>query len=300
MQGSWQAGLIAGRSHCSYRVLLCPDTCSTLLSLSWVSHRFLQQPTAVHTSANTASHMPGKDFTATQATQNYEAWKWKQGVIRQYLDSIKPPQRGQLTWAAAPLAPSSIVLKHYVLLKFTAQVASQPQFMILLLRHPPTAKLWHHSTPKPLLGLSICHTAWPCSSVLQRAPSPSSVPSSCEGQCWNRKPGFLHLPCFYLNIILYSIFISILYRGLKRAGRQPHSAKAGGMLHVTDPSTPAALHTGGCAFRKASLRSQRAEGGRNTALTLSAFKSQENPRQNSAWSDQQLHSTSSACKGWHD
>lgn len=63
--GSWQAGLMAGRI-CSYRTLLCPATCSTLLSLSWVSHRSLQQPTAAYTSANTA--LPGKDVTATQAT----------------------------------------------------------------------------------------------------------------------------------------------------------------------------------------------------------------------------------------
>lgn len=65
------------------------------------------------------------------------------------------------------------------------------------------------------------------------------------------------------------IFISILCRGLKRADRQPHSAKAGGMLHVMDPGSPAALHTGGCAFGKASLRSERTEGGKNTAFTLS-------------------------------
>lgn len=221
----------------------------------------------------------------------------KQEVLRQHLDSIKPLQRGQLTWAAALLAPSSFVLNHYVLLKFAAQVTLQPQFTILPLRYLPTAKLWHHSTPKPLPGLSICHTACPCSSVIQRASSPSSVLSSHEGQCWNRKPGFLHLAPI---LILFCIFISILYRGLKKADRQPHSAKAGRMLHVTDPSPPAALHTGSCAFGKASLRSERAEGGRNTALALSAFNPQENPKQNSAWSDQQLHSTSCACKGWHD
>lgn len=63
--GSWQAGLMTGRTR-SYRVLLCPAICSTLLSLSWASHRSLQQPTAVYTSANTA--LPGKDITATQAT----------------------------------------------------------------------------------------------------------------------------------------------------------------------------------------------------------------------------------------
>lgn len=60
---------------------------------------------------------------------------------------------------------------------------------------------------------------------------------------------------------------------------------------MMDPSSPAALHTGGCAFGKASLRSERTEGGKNTALALYAFNPQENPRQNSAWSDQQLHST---------
>lgn len=64
MQDPGKQHFMAGRT-CSYRVLLCPDTCSTLLSLSWVFHWFLQQPTAVYTSANTASHMPGKDFTDT-------------------------------------------------------------------------------------------------------------------------------------------------------------------------------------------------------------------------------------------
>lgn len=111
---------------------------------------------------------------------------------------------------------------------------------------------------------------------------------------------WLSAPTLLLCIILDCIFISILCRGQKRADRQPHGVKAGGMLHMMDPSSPAALHTGGCAFGKASLRSERTEGGKNTALALYAFNPQENPRQNSAWSDQQLHSTSSACKGWHD
>lgn len=177
----------------------------------------------------------------------------KQKLLRQYLDSIKPPQRGQLTSAAVLLTPSSIVLNQYVLLKFTAQVTPQAQFIIILLRHLPTAKLWHHSTPKLLLGLSICHTAPQCF----RDSSPSSVVSSREGQCWNRK----HLPCFWLYT-LFCIFISILYRGLKRADRQPHSTKAGGMLQVMDLSSPTALHTRSCAFGKASLRSERAEGGK--------------------------------------
>lgn len=63
-------------------------------------------------------------------------------------------------------------------------------------------------------------------------------------------------------IILYCMFISILFRGLKQGDRQPHGAKARGMLHVMDPGSPAALHTEGCAFRKASLRSESAEGGK--------------------------------------
>lgn len=64
---------------------------------------------------------------------------------------------------------------------------------------------------------------------------------------------------------------------------------------MMDPSSPTALHIRSCAFGKASLRSERAEGGKNTALTLSVFNPQDNIKQNSAWSDQRLHGTSSAC-----
>lgn len=68
------------------------------------------------------------------------------------------------------------------------------------------------------------------------------------------------------------------------------------MLHGMDPGSPAALHTEGWAFRKASLRSERAEDGESTALTLFCI-------QFSGKSKTKLlgvTSTSSACKGWHD
>lgn len=218
--------------------------------------------------------------------------KWY--VLRRYLDRIKSLQRGKFTWAAVLPAPSSIVLNHHIPLKFTPQLTLQPGCMFPLPRHLPTAKLWHHSTSKFLSGPSMCHTACPCSSVLRRASSCSSPPSSHEGQL-----GFLNLSCFSLPTIFYYIFI--LYRGLKRAGRQPHTAKPGGMLHAAGPRlSAAALHAWGCALRKAGLKSERTEAENNTALALSALNSQEYSRQNSAWGDQQFHGTSDACKSWHD
>lgn len=216
-------------------------------------------------------------------------------MLRQYLDRIKPPQRGKFTWAVVLPTPSSTVLNHHLPLKFAAQLTLRPGFTFPLPRHLPRPKLWHHSTSKLLPGPSIYHTACPSSSVLRR----SSSPSSCEGQFWNGKLGFLHLSCFSLPIILYYIYI--LYRGLKRAGRQPHTGKLGGMPHAAGPQlSDAALHAWGCALRKASLETERTEAENNMALTLSALNSQENPRQNSAWGDQQFHSTSTDCKSRHD
>ena len=220
-------------------------------------------------------------------------------MLRQYLDRIKPPRRGKFTWAAVLPAPSSIVLNHHVPLKFVAQLTLQPGCAFPLPKHLPTARLQHRSTSTLLSGQSVCHTACPRSSVLWRASSHSSPPSSCEGQCWNGKLGFLHLSCFSLPVILYYIYI--LYRGLKRAGRKPHTAKPGGMPHTAGPQlSAAALHAWGCALRKAGLKSERTEAENNMALALSALNSQENPRQNSAWGDQQFHGTSDACKSWHD
>lgn len=130
----------------------------------------------------------------------------KQKVLRQYLESIKPPQRGQLTSAAVLLAPSSIVLNHYVLLKFTAQVTSQAQFIILLLRHLPTAMLWHHSTPKLLLGLSICHTAPLC---FRETPLPALSQAPMRDSAGTGSLVF----CTYLGSvsIIYFLFLFLSY-----------------------------------------------------------------------------------------
>lgn len=120
-------------------------------------------------------------------------------------------------------------------LKFTAQLTFQPGCVCPLPRHLPTAKLWHCSTLKLLLVPFVYHTACPSCSVLWRASSCSSPSSSHKGQCWKGKPGFLHLSCFSLLIILYYIYI--LNRGLKRAG---------GML--LEPSTPPLLRMPGAVL----------------------------------------------------
>lgn len=130
--------------------------------------------------------------------------KWQ--VLRQYLDRIKPPRRGKFTWAAVLPAPSSIVLNHHGQLKFTAQLTLQCGCIFPLPRYLLTAKLQHHSTSQLLLGLSICHTACPCSSVLPRPSSHSSPQAPVRASTGTGSLAF----CTYLASLFY-YFILYLY-----------------------------------------------------------------------------------------
>lgn len=104
-------------------------------------------------------------------------------------------------------------------------------------------------------------------------------------------------------LLVSSYYLLYLYpvQGTKKSIQAaPHCKTRRNAVHGWTLLSAAAPHAWGCALRKASLKTERTEAENNMALALSALNSQENPRQNSAWSHQQFHSTSDAPKSWHD